>query len=143
MKLFIIDLKEYNCKIMNIFNKVKDKIMASIGVKPGSVIVVNGKTYHGNNVSVINDSVYIDGVLQDTPNGKTINIVINGDATEVSTASGDVIIKGSVEQSVTTASGDVEVSGRVGRDVSTTSGDVYAKHVEGSIRTVSGDISKL
>jgi hypothetical protein len=42
---------------------------------------------------------------------------------------------------ISTISGDVDMKGSVNGDINTTSGDVDCGEVKGSIKTVSGDIS--
>lgn len=102
---------------------------------------INGKVYRGNSVNIINGKVFIDGV-EATPDGKEINIAING---PVSTLTVDVCSKvaviGNVGQ-IKTASGDVEVRGDITGSVQTMSGDVSANHINGAVSTMSGDISR-
>ena len=70
------------------------------------------------------------------------SIVINGDAKEVFSASGDITVKGSVEKDVHTTSGDIDVSGDVEGNVSSVSGDIIANTIKGNTSTVSGNIRK-
>lgn len=119
------------------------------------MITVNGITYHGNNVSIVNGKVIIDGKQADTKDDKVItitvtgniesleadyckSIVVNGDVNKLRTTSGDVEC-GNVTGGVQTTSGDIEC-GNIGGDVNTTSGDIKCDDVHGSVKTLSGDI---
>lgn len=111
-------------------------------LKAGSSITVNGKTFRGNDVSIVNGRVIVDGVEQDAPgNGYSsmrLSIKIEGNVELLETASGDVQVSGNVGQ-VNSSSGDVtcaDVSG----NVQTVSGDVRASRILGSVKSVSGDI---
>jgi hypothetical protein len=103
------------------------------------MININGKIYQGNNISIVNGKVTIDGKDQ-TPDSKEINITVNGniDTLKVDVAN-KVFVVGQVN-SVSTVSGDVDTSGDVLGSISTVSGDVECGNVGGSITTVSGDI---
>ena len=118
------------------------------------MIKINGTTYNGSSVSIINNRVIIDGVER-TPDGKVITIevtgdlkdlkvdyaqqiTINGKVDRVNVTSGDVTC-GDVNDSVTTVSGDVEAN-NIGGDVQTVSGDVKADTINGDVETMSGDI---
>jgi hypothetical protein len=123
-----------------------------------SSITINGVTYSGNNISIKNNRVFIDGVeAKSDANCKEINIQVSGNINElkvdscnkisvtgsvasIETTSGDVVC-GPVTGSITTVSGDVECEGNIGGNVGTTSGDVKAKSITGNTRTVSGDIT--
>lgn len=126
-------------KAMNIFNKVK-RVLASVNLKGTYVMTINGKPYAGNNVTIVNDEVYIDDVKQDAIESKVINITINGNADNVSTVSGDIVIKGNAGNTVTSTSGDIEIYGDVEGSVNTISGDVEAKIISGSVSSISGNI---
>lgn len=105
-----------------------------------STISINGQNFQGNNVSISNNKVYIDGKLQDTEKYKEINIVINGNIKKLSVDSCDKVeVTGDVT-SLKTMSGDVEVKGNVLGDIKTMSGDIDCNNVEGNISTMSGDI---
>lgn len=111
-----------------------------------STITINGNTYSGNNITVVNGKVIIDGV-DFTPDSKEINISVAGDIAElrvdscnklnvqgnagnINTKSGDVEIGGDVSGNVQSMSGDVDVSGSIGGSVSTMSGDIkYRKNL--------------
>ena len=117
-------------------------------------IIINGKSYTGNSISINKNQIIINGVniVEDS---KVINIAIEGNVdilsvdvcekvvvhgfvNSVSTMSGDVECM-SVNKDVKTMSGSVEC-GDIGGDVSTSSGDVKAKNIGGSVKTSSGDI---
>jgi lipopolysaccharide assembly outer membrane protein LptD (OstA) len=120
-------------------------------------IKVNGITYNGNNLKMINNKVIIDGV-DVSPDSKIINvlvhgdvnnlsvdsaneIVVAGDCSQVNTSSGDVEVGGNVDY-INTTSGDVKVDGDVMENVATTSGDIECSKVGGNASTRSGDIDK-
>lgn len=87
---------------------------------------INGKTYKGNNISIIDGIVYIDGKAADeslaSPN-TTIIVKITGDVDSISTGSGDVQVTGNVNK-ISTGSGDVNINGSVYGSVKTGSGDI-------------------
>lgn len=119
-----------------------------------NTIKINSLNYSGNNITIINDRVIIDGV-DVTPNTKNItievtgnldklqvgackSITINGDVNHLSSSSGEVScdnIRGNVE----TVSGDIEVD-YINGSVETVSGDVHSTSIAGDVKTLSGDI---
>ena len=108
-----------------------------------STIRINQSSYSGSNVSIVNNKVYIDGVLQGQhDNDKSISIVIEGNIESLSVdACNSVQVKGGVTGAVKTVSGDI-TCGNVGGSVSTISGDVRCGNISGSVSTVSGDIKR-
>lgn len=121
-----------------------------------STITINNSTYEGDNVSVKNNVVIIDGQKINTDE-KIINISINGninsldvsyasrinvtgDVNELDSNSGDIIVHGNVNSKIDSNSGDIQIDGDVTGNIETTSGDVKCGNVTGSIETLSGDI---
>ncbi len=121
------------------------------------MISINGKSYTGSNIQVINNRVIIDGkdVTTEHADSKEISIVVEGsldslqvdyakkievqgNVNSLTCASGDVTC-GNVQGNVKTTSGDIECS-FIGGDVQTNSGDVKSNTITGSVKTVSGDI---
>ena len=129
---------------MSIFGKLK------------SSININTKSYSGNNVSIINGKIFVDGKKVDTDNDKNITISINGNVdnleidscdrieitgnvTTLKNGSGDVKCK-DVEQNITSGSGDVECD-IVKGNIITGSGDVNCRgSISGNVKTGSGDV---
>lgn len=102
-------------------------------------ITINGKNYSGNNISITNGKVIINGT-DVTPDSKTIEIKVNGNIEKLDVDACDKItITGNVSN-VKTMSADVDISGDVTGSVQTMSGDVHCSNVGGSISTMSGDI---
>lgn len=106
-----------------------------------STVTVNGKTIHvrGNNISIINDKIIVDGKpLDETMDAKNITVIVDGNCNRLD-ACGDVEIRGDcgyvdcsgschIEGSVT---GDVDASGSV------TCGDVGGNiDASGSVRCI-------
>lgn len=102
--------------------KIWNKLMRIIS-GGNSTVTINGVTYTGSNVSIVNGKVVVDGNNQEQALIGPISVVVNGDVAEVETMSGDVTIHGNV-------------SG----DVTTMSGNVVAKAIAGSVETMSGNI---
>ena len=111
-----------------------------------SKVTINGKTYAGRNVTIINNKVYVDG--QDTtPDSKEISIKVEGDLENLKVdCCNKIEISGSVKGGASTTSGDItcgNVSGGIkttSGDVQTVSGDVDAQKINGKVSTLSGDI---
>lgn len=102
-------------------------------------ITINGVSYSGNNITVINGKVIIDG-NDVTPNFKNIEILVDGNIDKLSVDSCDkLMVNGNVGQ-IKSTSGDVEVLGNIDGDVTSTSGDIKCGNISGSVKTVSGDI---
>ena len=125
----------------------------------GTVTIINGKSYSGNSVQILDDgTVKVDGVIQsDKIESKTVNVLVEGSVDSLETGSGTVAVKGGAG-SVNTGSGNVSVSGDVGTNISTGSGSVKvegsingsastgsgkvtANSIGGNVQTASGDVS--
>lgn len=111
--------------------------------KQSSSININGKSFTGNNVSIINGKVFVDGVEQtgEFAQEQTINVTVNADINNLKTVSGNVTVTGNVT-TANTVSGDLTVTGSVHGDVHSVSGDVSCGAISGNVKTVSGDIKK-
>ena len=109
-------------------------------------VIINGKTItidgDCNNVSVINNKVYVNGkLIQDCDeiHEKNIKITIDGNVGTLESGSGDVIINGDCG-GIKSGSGDVTVKGNVNGSITTGSGDVECLNANGDIKTGSGDV---
>ena len=119
-----------------------------------STIIINGNRYNGDNITVRNNKVIIDGKDM-TPDSKEINITvegnvedldidycnnieINGNVNNLRSGSGDVTCN-DVQNGVQTGSGDVDCT-NINGYVQTGSGDVNAETITGSVKTGSGNI---
>lgn len=100
-------------------------------------VVIDGREFRGRNISIENDRVIVDGVVQSGSLVGPVNVTVHGDAQRVE-ASGEVHVRGNCGD-VQTVSGDVRTD-RISGGVSTVSGDVHAKVIHGSVSSVSGDI---
>lgn len=107
--------------------------------KGTGTVNINGRNYTGQNIYIIHDDVFVDGVLQGSniPDRK-LEVTVIGDVTRLETHSGSVTVAGNV-QSINTSSGNVRCED-VLENVSTYSGNVSSQHIEGSVKTYSGNI---
>ena len=121
------------------------------------MIQINGKTYQGNNITMKNGKVFIDGKPADTGKEKTINVVVhgpidvleidtcnvvtvNGNVGDIKNGAGDLTVNGSVFDKIKSGAGDIEVEGDVNGNVETGAGDFTVKgNVYGKVKTGAGD----
>ena len=97
-----------------------------------STVSVNGKTVRvrGNNISVINDKIIVDGkVLDESMDFKNITVIVEGDCKKLD-AYGNVEIKGNCGS--VDCSGSCYITGNVEGDVDA-SGSVTCGNVGGNI----------
>jgi hypothetical protein len=103
-----------------------------------ATITIGGKTYVGNNISINNNVVKIDGKIAECSHPYVVSVSGDVDKLEVDSCE-SVTVAGAV-QSVKTMSGDVKC-GEIRGSVQTMSGDVDAKAIHGPTSTMSGDIT--
>lgn len=135
-----------------IFNRINTNVISVnnttqiIGNRSGEY-VVNGKTFKGNNISVINGVVYIDGKVVDKSNVGTNNpIIINikGNVNTITTTSGTVTVTEGCARNIKTTSGDINVwDGGVSEEVSSVSGNVTVYGHANNVSTISGNIKYM
>lgn len=106
----------------------------------GNKITINGVSFSGNNIQIINDKVIVDG-KDLTPETKEINIVVDGDLIgNLEFHNGKAEIKGGVHKSVKSHNGDIKIGSVVGGDVSSHNGNIECGHISGSVKTKNGNI---
>ncbi len=144
---------------MNFYNKSKKKvkeIFSSSNEKnnisntgsitqintQGSSVTINGKTYKGNNLNIINNKVIIDGVEQDDIlSGPTVEVMVNGNCGDITTENGVVKVSGN-SKNIKTHNGAVTIDNNIQGDVKTHNGNVYAKgDIAGNCKTHNGNIN--
>lgn len=100
--------------------------------------IINGQKFKGNNISINNGKVIVDGEIQNGSLINEINVAVHGSVQILETQSGNVIAQNVGE--INTGSGDVECVSVTG-SIRTGSGDVNCGDVGGNIRTGSGDVT--
>ena len=79
-------------------------------------VKVNGKTYHGNNISVINGKIIVDGKEQLSSDcNAELKIVVNGQVDKIITDR-SVTVKGNISGNIE-CGGSCSVDGSVGGEV--------------------------
>jgi hypothetical protein len=100
-------------------------------------VVIDGKEFNGNNISIDGDTVIVDGVAQQGTLTGPVNVVVHGDVQILENRSGNVTAQN--VGNIKTVSGDVDCNA-VSGSVQTVSGDVDCDEIGGSVKTVSGDV---
>lgn len=108
-----------------------------------STITINGNTISGNlsgrNIYINNNKIIIDGV-DVTPDSKEINITVSGNIEQLSVDSCNKFSVTGDVGNLKTINGDVDVTGNVNGSVKTVSGDIDCGNISGDVSTVSGDV---
>lgn len=107
------------------------------------MITINGKSYNGNSVTVINGKVMVDGKPADTSDDKVINIWVNGNIETLDIDYCDSLdIKGDCG-TVNTQNSNVKISGNVWGSVESKNGNITCGNVGGSVKTKNGNIKHV
>lgn len=107
-----------------------------------ATININGGVYSGNNISVINGKIIVDGVNVTPGDSKHIKIEVTGNIDKLTVdACNEISINGNVG-TVKTMSGNVDVTGDIAGDIKTLSGNVDCDDVSGNVKTMSGNIRR-
>lgn len=113
-----------------------------------ATIVINGKTYSGNSVSIVGGRVTIDGRqagvdADSSAPAPEVSVAVTGNLEKLHVDVGTVRVQGNVG-TVNTTTGNVTVGeGGVGGDVRTMSGDVEcAGAIKGNVSTMSGNVRR-
>lgn len=104
------------------------------------MITINGKKYSGNNISINNNKVvidgktinenskeiyiYVDGNIESLSSDIVSQLIVDGDVNTLTTTNGDCVVLGDVTNNIKTTNGTVKISGSVGGNVKTTNGNV-------------------
>ena len=105
------------------------------------MITINGKSYKGNNISVSNGVVKIDGKIQHDDDSKQINISVVGNLQTLEVDSCEMIMVTGEVDSVVSYNGNVKC-GNVNGWVTTTNGNIKAGDVSGDATTKNGNIKR-
>jgi len=103
-----------------------------------SVVTINGQSFSGSSISMVNGKLMIDGKPQDTNKlGHVINIEIHGDVKDIQSDNGSITAHD--VGSVNTSNGRV-TCGNVSGNVTTSNGKVICGDVGGNIHTGNGSV---
>lgn len=107
------------------------------------MININGKSYSGDNLSVINGVVYIDGNKVDSTDEKVINISVEGNVDKLEVDSCNSIRVAGDCGTVNSKNGNLSIGGNVGGDVTNKNGNITCSRVGGSVDNKNGNISYI
>jgi len=107
------------------------------------MIIINGKKYTGNNLSISNNEVFIDGKrMEDDEDSKSITIQVEGNIETITADYCDSMSITGTCGNVTSKNGNIDVIGDVLNDVTTKNGNIHCGHVAGDVETKNGNITK-
>lgn len=108
--------------------------------KRNTQVTIDGRSFSGTNISIKNNKVIVDGVVQEGDLTGPISVAVSGDIDKIDAGSCDTLVAGGNVGSIKSGSGDIDC-GDVSGDIQTGSGDVDCNNVGGQIQTGSGDVS--
>lgn len=93
----------------------------------------------GNNVSIINNKIFVDGKEIGTEE-KEINIIVEGNLDKLEVDCCNSIKVNGVTKDVEVSNGNITISGDVKGNVNNINGNIIAKVINGNCKTINGDI---
>ena len=93
----------------------------------------------GNNVSIINNKIFVDGKEIGTEE-KEINIIVEGNLDKLEVDCCNLIKVNGVTKDVEVSNGNITISGDVKGNVNNINGNIIAKVINGNCKTKNGDI---
>jgi hypothetical protein len=122
-----------------------------------SSIIINGVSYSGESVTINNDKIIIDGKPVDMPDGKKIEVTVQGDLRSLQLTNGIVNAQGLIgdigmQNGTVNAAADIKggislgngkvICNDVYADVNVDMGSIKASTIHGSASTKMGNISR-
>ena len=109
-----------------------------IRIQSGGQTIINGRSYSGNNITIKNGEVYVDGVRQaDLPEGER-EVIVSGDVVSVTSDTGNITVHGGAG-SVSSTNGSVKC-GDVAGSVTSVNGNITASTIMGNASSVNGNV---
>ena len=93
----------------------------------------------GNNVSIINNKIFVDGKEIETEE-KVINIIVEGNLDKLEVDCCNSIKVNGVTKDVEVSNGNIFINGDVKGNVNNINGNIIAKAINGNCKTINGDI---
>ena len=93
----------------------------------------------GNNVSIINNKIFVDGKEIETEE-KVINIIVEGKLDKLEVDCCNSIKVNGVTKDVEVSNGNISINGDVKGNVNNINGNIIAKAINGNCKTINGDI---
>ena len=93
----------------------------------------------GNNVSIINNKIFVDGKEIETEE-KVINIIVEGNLDKLEVDCCNSIKVNGVTKDIEVSNGNIAISGDVKGNVNNINGNIIAKVINGNCKTINGDI---
>ena len=93
----------------------------------------------GNNVSIINNKIFVDGKEIETEE-KVINIIVEGNLDKLEVDCCNSIKVNGVTKDIEVSNGNIAISGDVKGNVNNVNGNIIAKTINGNCKTTNGDI---
>ena len=93
----------------------------------------------GNNVSIINNKIFVDGKEIGTEE-KEINIIVEGNLDKLEVDCCNSIKVNGVTKDVEVSNGNITINGDVKGNVNNINGNIIAKVINGNCKTKNGDI---
>ena len=93
----------------------------------------------GNNVSIINNKIFVDGKEIGTEE-KEINIIVEGNLDKLEVDCCNSIKVNGVTKDIEVSNGNIAISGDVKGNVNNINGNIIAKVINGNCKTKNGDI---
>jgi len=105
------------------------------------MIVINGKSFKGNSVSISGNNIIIDGnVVDGLEDEKVINIKVDGNIETLDIDNCDKIDITGECGVVTSKNGNIMIKGNVSGDVTNKNGNIMCHSVGGDVETKNGNI---
>ena len=93
----------------------------------------------GNNVSIINNKIFVDGKEIETEE-KVINIIVEGNLDKLEVDCCNSIKVNGITKDIEVSNGNIAISGDVKGNVNNVNGNIIAKVINGNCKTINGDI---
>jgi hypothetical protein len=110
-------------------------------IKITSMVTIGNKVFTGNNVTISDNRIIIDGkdVTNQLPDQKEYHIQIDGNIEKLECEVCQKITVNGTVKNIKTLSGDVECKDVLG-SIQTMSGNIDCENINGSVSTMSGNI---